>query len=400
MKRFLLFALCFTSLSLTAQELTGIWRGGFRTTGQARLMEVLGQDERYKFEVQIDQQGKRFEGVTYSYLTTVFYGKATCQGTVNPATNKVLLEEIKIVEQRMSAGSSICIMTLFLQYSKVGDEEFLEGTYSSIRTSDSTDCGRGTVFLRKVPTSDFYKEPFLVEREKKGIKPPPPVTKKPDSAVVKKTTPTSKPLATVKKPATTPPATATKPATHPPATVKKPATTGSTAKTPPATSQKKITPTPPVAQKQVDAKPSTKVEVDSVKKVDKPVVVAPVAPTPKILLTRENELTKTITTSANQITLRIYDNGSVDGDTISVYVDKKLVLSKKRLTEKAIVLTLELNEDIPYHELVMVAENLGEIPPNTSLMIVDAGKKQYEVRITSTEQKNAMVVFRFDKSVP
>ncbi|WP_276485817.1 hypothetical protein [Paraflavitalea pollutisoli] len=394
MKRFLLFALCFASLSLAAQDLTGIWRGGFRTTGQARLMEVLGADERYKFEVQLDQKGKRFEGVTYSYLTTVFYGKATCQGTVNPTTSKVLLEEIKIVEQRMSAGSSICIMTLFLQYSKVGDEEFLEGTYSSIKTSDSTDCGRGTVFLRKVPTSDFYKEPFLVEREKKGIKPPPPVAKKPDSAVVKKTTPVTKPTTPVKKPTTTvPPTTVKKPVTPPPATVKKPTTT---------TPAKKPTPipNPPVAQKQVEVKPSPNVKIDSANKPEKPVIAVAPVPTPKILLTRENELAKTIITGANQITLRIYDNGSVDGDTISVYVDKKLVLSKKRLTEKAITLTLDLSEDLPYHELVMVAENLGEIPPNTSLMIVDAGKKQYEVRITSTEQKNAMVIFRFDKSVP
>jgi hypothetical protein len=43
----------------------------------------------------------------------------------------------------------------------------------------------------------------------------------------------------------------------------------------------------------------------------------------------------------------------------------------------------------------MVAENLGEIPPNTSLMIVDTGTQQYEVRITSTEQQNAMVIFKY-----
>jgi hypothetical protein len=42
----------------------------------------------------------------------------------------------------------------------------------------------------------------------------------------------------------------------------------------------------------------------------------------------------------------------------------------------------------------MVAENLGEIPPNTSLMVVKAGDQQYEVRITSTEQKNALVRFK------
>ena len=57
-----------------------------------------------------------------------------------------------------------------------------------------------------------------------------------------------------------------------------------------------------------------------------------------------------------------------------------------------------MDEANPDHELIMVAENLGEIPPNTSLMIVTAGDKRYEVRITSTEQKNAMVRFRYVKN--
>jgi hypothetical protein len=126
----------------------------------------MGVDPTYKFEVQINQKDKQFTGVTYSYRTTVFYGKATCSGTINPATRKVYLEELKIVEVRMAGGSDACVMTLFLQYSKKGDEEFLEGNYTSMNTADSTNCGRGTVFLRKVTTSDFYKEPFLVEREK------------------------------------------------------------------------------------------------------------------------------------------------------------------------------------------------------------------------------------------
>jgi hypothetical protein len=45
----------------------------------------------------------------------------------------------------------------------------------------------------------------------------------------------------------------------------------------------------------------------------------------------------------------------------------------------------------------MVAENMGRIPPNTSLMIVQDGDKRYQVSITSTEQKNAMVRFRYQK---
>jgi hypothetical protein len=391
MKRFLLFAICCVGISASAQDLTGIWRGGFRSMAKNRLMEMLGQDDRYKFEVQVDQKDKAFAGVTYSYLTTVFYGKATCQGTVNPKTGKVLLDELKIVEQRMSSGGGICLMTLFLQYSKVGDEEFLEGTYTSMKLSDSTDCGKGTVFLRKVVTSDFYKEPFLVEREKDADKKPLVATPKPDSAVAKKTTPVVVEKPAVTKKVTPPPTTAkttpaTKPATKPAVTTPKSNTVVKKADPPK---------TPPVAKTQEPNLTTKPIIVDSVKKVEKPVVVAPPVPTPKILLTRENELVKTIVTNANEIFIRIYDNGSVDNDTISVYLDKKLVLSKQRLTEKAIPLKIKLDDDNVYHELVMVAENLGEVPPNTSLMVVDAGKQTFEVRITSTEQKNAVVIFKY-----
>ena len=342
-------------------------------------MEMLGQDERYKFEVQVDQQGKKFAGVTYSYLTTVFYGKATCEGTVNPNTKKVLLDEIKIVEQRMSSGGDICIMTLFLQYTKVGDEEFLEGTYTSVKTRDTTDCGKGTVFLRKVVTSDFYKEPFLVEREKESPKKPE-LIDKPDSSLVKKTPPVTKPTVTKLKPPVK------KPATNPITKNNNTPKNTPTVKRPPTVTQPPLTKTP--------VKP---ILIDSTQQIEKPVVKAPPIPTPKILLSRENELVKTINTSANEVIIRIYDNGTVDNDTISVYLDKKLVLSKQRLSEKAIVLKIKLDDENNYHELVMVAENLGEIPPNTSLMIVDTGKMQQEVRITSTEQKNAVVIFKYNR---
>jgi hypothetical protein len=373
MKSVLLFLFLGISFCGHAQDLTGIWRGNFKRTPvgqQGRLMDLLGNDERYKFEVQIDQNNKSFKGVTYSYLTTIFYGKATCQGTVNPVNHQVMLEELKIVEVRMSGASDACVMTLFMKYSKENGEEFLEGTYISYNTKDSSNCGRGTVFLRKVTTSDFYEEPFLTNKEKKKPAEKKPEVKKVDTTANKaivKTTPKTKPQTT----------TATKKAVTKPVTTKP--------------DNKAIVKTP------AETKPNVKiVDVDTAKKV---VVKAPPASVsvPKVLTSRENELVKTITTDAKTVEINIYDNGTVDGDTISVYVDKKLVLSKKRLTEKAIPLTITLDENVNYHELVMVAENLGEIPPNTSLMVVKAGSKQYEVRITSTEQKNAVIVFKYEK---
>ncbi|HEY0676777.1 MAG TPA: hypothetical protein VGD17_00775 [Chitinophagaceae bacterium] len=372
MKRPLLLLFFCVPLISVAQDLTGIWRGHFLQSGGMSIIEKLyGGEDRYKFEVQLDQRSKQFSGVTYSYKTTVFYGKASCKGTVNDKTKKVLLEELKIVEVRMAQGSDACIMTLFLTYSKNGEEEFLEGSYTSMNTRDSSNCGRGTVFLRKVPTSDFYKEPFLVKREEEAKKKSSaPVIAKQKPKVETKPTTTQPNNTTVKKPATT---------------TKKPV--------PPPVKKDTVTERPVVR-----TNPSTTItkpaKIDSVKSPEKKITSVPV---PKALSNRQNELIRTIVVNTTDVVVDLYDNGTIDNDTVSVYLDKKLVVSKQRLTEKAITVKLKLDEQNDYHELVMVAENLGEIPPNTSLMVVRAGNKQYEVRITSNEQKNAVVIFKYEK---
>lgn len=347
------YCLLFFSLSLTApvlaQNITGIWQGYFITEGR----------DHYKLEVQADQSKQlALTGVTYSYLTTVFYGKATMVGNYNRATKTALMQEVKTVELRMSGGSVACIMKYKLKYTKSGNEEFLEGTYTS--TYEKTDlakgikaggdCGGGKVYLRKVQTSDFYVEPFLRTKPPTG------------NRDIARTQPPAD------KPATTAPA--RKPTTT------KPQTNRETAKAPPRT--------------------------DTVKKNTGIVVEVPKKTIPEIKLptetrSRPNELLQTVTVQHEEVTVRIYDNGEIDDDTVSVYWDNELVLSKKRLTASPLVLNLKVNEDNPEHVLVMVAENLGRIPPNTSLMIVNDGDKRYVVRVTSTEQKNAMIRFRYQK---
>ena len=118
---------------------------------------------------------------------------------------------------------------------------------------------------------------------------------------------------------------------------------------------------------------------------------------PSVLVSRTNELVKTISVSTPDVELNIYDDGVIDNDTVSVYFDNKLVVSKAMLTDHAIVVKLHLDESQETHRVVMVADNLGDIPPNTSLMVVKAGDKRYEVRIVSDEQKNAVVVFKYQK---
>lgn len=380
MKTFLLSLITLLSLKGFSQDVTGIWRGYFNQVEYVQDPDgkkIAIPRERYKFEVQLDQENNRMKGVTYSYLSTVFYGKAVATGTFNAKTKKIVLDELKIVEVKMSGFDEACIMQCFLQYSKSGDEEFLEGTYTSMNVRDSTNCGRGTVFLRRVVNSDFYKEPFLVNKEK-GTNPPatPPATAE-----------------LTKKPPVPPakPPVVSKPKTAPAVAVKKP---GPAAKNPLGNSSNAAK----APETNASIKPNTAgVGIAKLDSLKKPSSKIGLVPTPRVLTARENEVVKTITTSANEITIKVYDNGTIDNDTVSVYLDKKLVVSKQRLTEKAIEVKFQLDDTNDFHQLVMVAENLGEIPPNTSLMVVTAGTKQYEVRITSTEQKNAVVIFKYEK---
>jgi hypothetical protein len=90
--------------------------------------------------------------------------------------------------------------------------------------------------------------------------------------------------------------------------------------------------------------------------------------------------------------VNLFDNGEIDGDTVSIYHNNRLIVSKALLSQKAVTVNININKGQPHHELVMVAENLGSIPPNTALMIVSAGSKKHEVFISSTKQKNAKVV--------
>jgi len=351
-------SLAFLPLHALSQDLTGIWRGWFTTD----------DGEQYKCEIQITQNNKKaIGGVSYSYLDTRFYGKASLSGMYSNGNNSVIIQEIKTVEVKMSLGSVACIMKYMMNYSKSGNEEFLEGNFTSkyekadLLHKKGESAGGGTVFLRKVPTSDFYVEPFL--RDKPEAKKEP----VPNNTV---TTPT--------KPQTT------KPQSKPPVTNK--------------TATKK-----PVGTNQTTTKTQTVTKPkDTVKKVTTTIAVenpkvAPVISVPTTTRSRENELVKTVTVNNQQISVRLYDNGEIDGDTISVYLDGKPIISNKGLSTQPITVNLNMDQDNPDHVLVMVAENMGRIPPNTSLMIVQDGERRFQVSITSTQQKNAMVRFRYQK---
>ncbi len=118
---------------------------------------------------------------------------------------------------------------------------------------------------------------------------------------------------------------------------------------------------------------------------------------PPTLVNRKVELVKEIKVDTGTIRMDFYDNGTIDGDTISVYVNNMPSVSRKGLTAKPVSLSIKIDPRRPEQEVIMVGENLGSIPPNTALMIVYAGDKRYQLYLTSDEKKNAMVRFVYEK---
>jgi hypothetical protein len=106
-----------------------------------------------------------------------------------------------------------------------------------------------------------------------------------------------------------------------------------------------------------------------------------------------------IAVDTGEIKLDFYDNGVVDGDSITILVNKQVILTHQRLTAKPITSYIKIDMRNTFQEVEMVAENLGSIPPNTALLIITAGNNTYKLFLTSSKEKNAAVRFVYDADI-
>jgi N-acetylmuramoyl-L-alanine amidase len=112
---------------------------------------------------------------------------------------------------------------------------------------------------------------------------------------------------------------------------------------------------------------------------------------------RPTKETKVLQVESNKIKVELFDDGDIDNDIVSVYFNKEQVVNKRALSANGYVINLDL---VPgkTNELVLYADNLGSIPPNTALMVITDGKNRYEVRLSADLKNNASVRFEFKSS--
>src|ERR1051326_3751872 len=86
---------------------------------------------------------------------------------------------------------------------------------------------------------------------------------------------------------------------------------------------------------------------------------------PAIAASRKNQAIQDIYFKNDSLVLSLYDNGIVDGDTVSVFLNGETIISKQMLKEAATKKTIYISEKSDSLELVLFAENLGTIPPRS-----------------------------------
>jgi len=110
---------------------------------------------------------------------------------------------------------------------------------------------------------------------------------------------------------------------------------------------------------------------------------------------RQTELAKVFLLDSADVKVDFYDNGVVDGDSVSVFLDNQVIISKKGLSLTPVTATFTLAPSKEY-ELTVFAESMGSISPTTALVVITCGAKRYEILISSNEEKNSSIKFVYD----
>ena len=118
---------------------------------------------------------------------------------------------------------------------------------------------------------------------------------------------------------------------------------------------------------------------------------------PLALQTRKIEVQKTESVSEKRIQISVWDNEQIDGDKISLSLNGKWIIRNHELTKDKYIINIELLEN-QINQLVFVAENLGEIPPNTTALNINYKGYSKTHIMRSNMEKSGSINLYLDKN--
>lgn len=349
--RYIILLFCLLKISTAgAQDITGTWEGD------------LSNDE--FIQLNVIQVKNRLCGYTWDYVYTDHrsFCKAYFTGLYNPKKHEWLMDGESFIE---NSGSHV-LMHIKVMNSVVDGRNFLTGTVT-------TGTGEQTVLGNMIESFFGKQNPSVVSADQIRLRKVAPVPQKilermkdcyEDQKRNRDTM--ARPIIKVR-----PRDTVVRVA---PPVIKK-------------TADPLVHTIPPVTKRPADTVLRTILQPD-LKSIDYSLI-------PELMGKRRNHVENSVEVNTKDITLSVYDNGIVDGDSVSIFFNGKLLLSHQLLTEKPIELHIRLDENRTRNELLLFAENLGSIPPNTALIVVTAGDKRYELFSKANLEENAVMVFEY-----
>jgi len=333
-----------------AQMITGVWKGKIN---------------RQKVEVKIIQNGDSLTGTSYYYESASNYRRYSIKGYFDPNTNSAVWWDDQLLDEK-AGRFSISIPGKMPLLSRAdfncpgGSKMMLDGKAADKENEENI---KGDVDLDKTTNTQFEDEwDFVIDNYTVG-------TNDPDiidsiSHIAQRPPAIQENTATVIAEKPTPP--------------------------PPAKEKPVIVAITTPKEKPIQKNETPRQEPTPIVKVAEPVKPPTIE---EKFSTRTKTFIKEIPVSGDSIELRFFDNAEIDGDSISLFLNDKLLFSHIRLTGNAYSIKLAVSDLNDSNELIMVAENLGAIPPNTSYMVAIVNNQRYDAYLASTEGSSAMVRF-------
>ena len=296
-----------------------------------------GKIKNTKIELKLVRSGDSLVGTSYYYESKNNFTRFTVKGYFDPFTNQVIWWDDQVIHERSGIASQTAPPLLSTaDFNCPGEDKMTLDGSSSLR--DNKEVEKGDLQLQKTDLPLFTDEwDFVIENYTVGANDPYIIDSISQIALIPVTRPKRKSLATIPE-------------------------------TPLPRREE-----PVVQEKKIPEAVSTSVE--------------------QKFATRKKTLATVIPVYGDSIELRFYDNAEIDGDSIALFMNNTLVFKNIRLTDQPYTIKFAVSSLQSDNELVMVAENLGSIPPNTSLMIAIVGDKRYEARLQSTVHSSALIRF-------
>ena len=343
------FTFLFSSTVFSQSDMTGLWTG---------LMYNDTTGLNYRYEIAISEKNGNLSGYSHTYFILdgiEYYGVKKIRITING--NKVITQDVKLIDNNypIKPPKGVYVINV-LNFEMKKDVLMLSGMFETNRTKQYAPA---TGYIHVEKKIDFTRSSLVAQLETLGL---------------------ADELSFVQQEKANAVATVVKPKTV-------------TEKEAPIVKTKPVEKEKIIKEKKAKEKPVKEKEVVVVKEKTKEKETVQSLPAADIN-NRIIETIQSVNYKSDSLVITLYDNGEVDGDTVSVLMNGKVIMPMVGLSTNAVRKTIYTKDITDSIQIVMYAENLGSLPPNTGLLIVYDGKERYEIRFSGDLKKNSAIVFR------